>query len=113
MCDVSSPAHIDISLIICTRDRCAQLVPCLEAIRSIEFKGFWELIIVDNGSHDRTKGVVQEFADTASLPVIYPFEPAPGLGNARNAGVRIAHGAIVAFTDDDCYPAPDFLTCVS
>jgi GT2 family glycosyltransferase len=57
--------------------------------------------------------VVQEFTDTASLPVIYTFEVTPGLGNARNAGIRIAQGAIVAFTDDDCYPAPDFLTCVS
>lgn len=113
MCHASSLAQIDISLIICTRDRCAQLVRCLEAIRCIEFKGSWELIIVDNGSHDRTKAVVQEFSNTASLPVIYTFEATPGLGNARNTGLRIARGAIVAFTDDDCYPAPDFLTCVS
>jgi|SRR5580692_1801639 glycosyltransferase involved in cell wall biosynthesis len=109
----SPAAHIDVSLIICTRDRCAQLVRCLEAIRRIEFEGSWELIIVDNGSHDRTKAVVQEFTDTASLPVIYVFEATSGLGNARNAGIRIAQGGILAFTDDDCYPAPDFLSCVS
>jgi GT2 family glycosyltransferase len=38
------------------------------------------------------------------------FEPKPGLGNARNAGVGIARGQLLAFTDDDCYPAPDFLS---
>ena len=106
-------SHIDISLIICTRDRCAQLVRCLEAIRRIEFERSWELIIVDNGSRDGTKAAVQEFTDIAVLPVIYTFEATPGLGNARNAGIRIARGGILAFTDDDCYPAPDFLSCVS
>ena len=104
---------MDISLIICTRNRCAQLVRCLETIRRIEFDGSWELIIVDNGSHDQTKAVVQQFTGTVAFPVTYTFEATPGLGNARNAGVRIAQGAIVAFTDDDCYPATDFLSCVS
>jgi GT2 family glycosyltransferase len=36
------------------------------------------------------------------------LEPRPGLGNGHNAGVAVAHGEIIAFTDDDCYPAPDF-----
>src|SRR5205085_1342954 len=37
-------------------------------------------------------------------------EVRPGLGNAHNAGWRSAQGKILAFTDDDCYPAPDFLS---
>jgi hypothetical protein len=67
------------------------------------------LIVVDNGSSDDTAATVREFAARACFPVRYVFEPKPGLGNARNSGVAMAGGAIVAFTDDDCYPAPDFL----
>jgi GT2 family glycosyltransferase len=36
----------------------------------------------------------------------------PGLGRARNLGWRTARGEVVSFTDDDCYPDPDFLTSV-
>jgi glycosyltransferase involved in cell wall biosynthesis len=39
----------------------------------------------------------------------YVAEPKRGLSNARNAGVRAASGDLIAFTDDDCYPAPNFL----
>jgi hypothetical protein len=67
------------------------------------------LIVVDNGSSDETAATIREFAARAGFPVRYVFEPKPGLGNARNSGVAMAGGAIVAFTDDDCYPAPDFL----
>jgi glycosyltransferase involved in cell wall biosynthesis len=101
---------MDISLIICTRDRCYQLVRCLESIRRIVFERPWEMIIVDNGSTDDTVTVVQEFISTGSVPVRYVYEPKRGLGNAHNTGLRIAVGEILAFTDDDCYPAPDFLS---
>lgn len=103
---------MDISLIICTRDRCQQVARCLESVRPITFEGAWELIIVDNGSSDDTAAIVQEFARTASVSVRYVYEPKPGLGNAHNAGVAIAGGEILAFTDDDCYPVPDFLNRV-
>jgi glycosyltransferase involved in cell wall biosynthesis len=99
-----------ISLIIATRDRCCQLARCLRSVRSISFERRWELIVVDNGSMDRTASVIREFIDSAPFPVRYLFEPKPGLGNAHNAGVAIARGTVLAFTDDDCYPAPDFLS---
>jgi cellulose synthase/poly-beta-1,6-N-acetylglucosamine synthase-like glycosyltransferase len=69
----------------------------------------WELIIVDNGSVDKTGSIVSEFTRAFSVPVIYLFEAKPGLGNAHNAALSIARGDILAFTDDDCYPAANFL----
>jgi len=102
----------DLSLIICTRNRCEQLVPCLEAIQRIEFERPWELIVVDNGSDDATALVVQEFIEVASFPVHHVPEPRLGLGNARNAGLAAARGEILAFTDDDCYPTAEFLSRV-
>ena len=101
--------RIDVSLIICTRNRCRQLSACLESVSRITFDRSWELILVDNGSVDKTANVINEFIETSSVPARYVFESVPGLGNAHNAGLRSARGEILAFTDDDCYPAEDFL----
>jgi glycosyltransferase involved in cell wall biosynthesis len=101
---------MDVSLIIATRDRCEKLARCLQSVRQISFERPWELIVVDNGSRDGTAAIVREFTNIAPIPARYVFEPKPGLGNAHNAGVRIARAQILAFTDDDCYPAPDFLS---
>src|SRR5215472_13694395 len=100
---------MDVSLVIGTRDRCEKLARCLQSVRQISFERPWELIVVDNGSTDGTAAIAREFATIAPIPVRYVFEPKPGLGNAHNAGVEVACGEILAFTDDDCYPTPDFL----
>jgi glycosyltransferase involved in cell wall biosynthesis len=103
---------MDVSLIICTRNRSKQLARCLEAVRAISFARPWELIVVDNGSTDETADALRQFASTAAVPTHCVFEPKKGLGNAHNAGLKVARGEILAFTDDDCYPAGDFLTCI-
>jgi glycosyltransferase involved in cell wall biosynthesis len=101
--------ELEVSLIIGTRNRCQQLGLCIEAVLGMEFTRRWELIIVDNGSTDETASIVQNLIATAPFPVTYVSETRQGLGNAHNAGLAIAKGTIVAFTDDDCYPAPDYL----
>lgn len=105
-------ASVDITLIICSRNRCEQLARCLQSVARIKFKGSWELVIVDNGSVDATHATVKEFSHGSNITVNYLFEPAPGLANGHNSAVRSAHGTILAFTDDDCYPADDFLSQV-
>jgi len=101
---------MDISLIICTRDRCQQLVRSLQSVRNITFERPWELIVVDNGSADDTAATIRQFIDSAEVSAVYVFEPKLGKSNALNTAVGIAHGKILAFTDDDCYTAPDFLS---
>jgi len=103
---------MNISLIIATRDRCQQLARCLESVEHLEFGRPWELIVVDNGSTDATAAVIEQFRDKVPVPLHYVLELEPGLGNAHNAGLRVARGEILAFTDDDCYPEIDFLTRV-
>lgn len=103
-------AGVTLSVVICTRNRAAQLQRCLETFRNLQSNAQWELILVDNGSTDDTAKVVEQFKQRAPFPVHPVFEGRPGLGRARNAGWRIASGAIIAFTDDDCYPAPDYLS---
>lgn len=101
---------MDISLIICTRNRSRKLARHLEFVRRITFERCWEIVIVDNGSTDETANVVREFSRTASAPVSFAVEPRPGKSNALNTALGIAEGEIIVFTDDDCYPAQDFLS---
>ena len=103
---------MDISLIICTRDRYHQLARCLKLVRRITFDRPWELIIVDNGSTDDTAEVVRNFIKTADIRTICLFELKRGKSNGLNSALEMATGQILAFTDDDCYPAPDFLSQV-
>jgi glycosyltransferase involved in cell wall biosynthesis len=100
---------MDISLIICTRDRHQKLARCLESIRHITYERPWELIIVDNGSTDDTAAVIGEFTRGTSIQVVYLFEPKPGKTTGLNTALKVVQGKLLAFTDDDCYPAPDFL----
>ena len=101
---------MEISLIVCTRDRCRKLACHLESLRRITFDRPWEIIIVDNGSVDPTAIVVREFVRNAPVPVTCLFNPTPGKSNSLNQALGIAKGQIIAFTDDDCYPAQDFLS---
>jgi glycosyltransferase involved in cell wall biosynthesis len=98
-----------ISLIVCTRNRCSSLRDCLEYVRRLESPGDWELVIVDNASTDQTADLLKTFVENIPFGVRLVFEPIPGLGRARNAGVAKASGEIIAFTDDDCYVSSDFL----
>jgi glycosyltransferase involved in cell wall biosynthesis len=99
----------DVSLVMCTRNRALFLPLALAHCARIVSARRWELVIVDNGSTDATARVVCEFRRESDITVRPVFEASPGLGRARNAGWVHAAGSIVAFTDDDCYPSPDFI----
>lgn len=105
-------SSVDLSLVVTTRNRAERLPDTLEQLSGIRSDRKWELILVDNGSTDETASVIAEFSNQAPVPVQSPFEPEPGLGRALNAGVRQARGAVVATTDDDCYPRSDYVDAV-
>jgi GT2 family glycosyltransferase len=69
----------------------------------------WELIVVDNGSTDGTDAVLEEFSRSFGETLRVLHEPRLGLAHARNRGLSVASGEVVAFTDDDCYPARTWL----
>lgn len=99
-----------LSLIVCTRNRAARLPEWFEYLAKLEEPAqAWELVLVDNASSDATPQILQEFVRTAGIRARYAYAPLPGLGRARNAGIAAAEGDILAFTDDDCYPQPDYL----
>jgi len=102
-----------LSLIVCTRDRSGRLDAFFEALGRMRARAAWELVIVDNGSTDDTPVRLAVLAGSLGAPVTIVREPRPGLGRARNAGVTAARGALLAFTDDDCYPAVDYIDSVA
>ena len=103
------PPGIAVSLIVCTKDRAARLRPFFDNLGRIATRHPWELVIVDNGSRDGTAAILEAAARTAPFPLIAVHEPQPGLGRARNTGIRQARGRLLAFTDDDCYPRRDYI----
>jgi L-malate glycosyltransferase len=70
-------------------------------------KGGWKLVVVDNGSTDRTREIVESFA--TRLPLTYVYEPILGKSAALNTGLLSAAGDLVVFTDDDVLPRSDWL----
>jgi glycosyltransferase involved in cell wall biosynthesis len=102
----------DLSLVICTRNRAAQLAQTLKRVLAIRSRLAWELIVADNGSTDRTSAVVEECAAACDRPVQLIYKPVRGVSHARNAGWQSAKSDIVAYIDDDCYPAEDYLDAV-
>jgi GT2 family glycosyltransferase len=59
--------------------------------------------VIDNGSSDATQDVVAHFSAKVAQRVVYEYEGLPGLGRARNAGIRAATGDLLVFSDDDCF----------
>ncbi|MDY6937728.1 MAG: glycosyltransferase family A protein [Cyanobacteriota bacterium] len=65
---------------------------------------FYEIIVIDNRSDRDIKGVVDRFER-----VVYSYESCPGSYIARNRGLSIAKGEVIAFTDSDCIPESDWI----
>ena len=63
----------------------------------------FEVVVIDNASRDRTADVAR---DRGAIVVA---EPVPGRARARNRGVTAASAPLLAFTDADCRPRPDWL----
>lgn len=73
-----------------------------ESVRSVRAQtcGRWELFVVDDGSTDETRAVVEGFA-AEDARVSYVGRENGGQAAARNTGLRAARGDLVAFLDAD------------
>jgi glycosyltransferase involved in cell wall biosynthesis len=101
---------IDVTVIICTRNRPTQLAIVLDSACQLTIPVHlnWELIVVDNGSLDNADDVVVKY--TSRLPIRLIREDKAGLSNARNRGVAEAKGDYICWVDDDLVIDPAWLT---
>ena len=103
----------DISVCICTYNRCQGLRSALESVLGQQADGVrFEVIVVDNNSTDETKQVVDGFVRRGHSNLRYSFEGRQGLSHARNAAIAVARSPLVAFTDDDVPVARDWVSTI-
>jgi len=103
----------DITIIVPTYNRSASLARLLTSLR-MQRRGSvaHDVVVVDNASSDDTAAVVARFAASSSA-VRYIRETRRGAASARNAGIRVATGRILAFVDDDLRVAPNWVSSIA
>jgi glycosyltransferase involved in cell wall biosynthesis len=105
----STTERVPLTVVICTRQRPANLQRALQRIVALE-PAAAEVIVVDNAPEDdATAAVVDSFGGAVRRVV----EEVPGLSRARNCGLAAVGTTYVAFTDDDVEPDPAWVDVLS
>ena len=102
---------ITATVVLCTYNRHRSLANALNSIAAstVPESYEWEVLVVDNNSHDQTRDVIEDFCRRYPGRFRYLFEAQQGKSYALNAGIREARGDILAFTDDDVVVEPGWL----
>ena len=101
------PSMPVVSVIIPTYNRARYLREAVESVLAQTYTD-WELIVVDDGSTDETRRVVQSYV-SRDPRVFYRAQANRGEGAARNTGIQLARSRYVAFLDDDDLWLPEKL----
>ncbi|MDQ1730272.1 MAG: hypothetical protein QOK10_431 [Pseudonocardiales bacterium] len=112
--DTSSPAPDSqaqklppISVVVPTiASRMEELTRCCALLADQQYPDF-EVLVVDNRTGEHPPLILDEIPGAERIRII--CESRPGISAARNAGLAVARGEIVAFTDDDVQPDPSWL----
>jgi glycosyltransferase involved in cell wall biosynthesis len=103
---VTKPAP-EVSVVVATYNRVAFLAGLLEALEAQTVDV--EVVIADDGSTDGTWGWLEAIAATTALPVLaLRLEHTGGPSVPRNTAATRARGRLLAVTDDDCLPEPEW-----
>lgn len=84
------------------------LEECVKSVLDQDFSD-WEMILIDDGSTDRSGSLAESLANSDPRISCYHFENG-GLSVARNRGLEIAKGDLVMFMDSDDMLYPDALS---
>ena len=88
-------------MIVCVRDEERHLPRQLAALAAQTYAGTWELVVVDNGSTDRTVAIAEAWRDRLPAVRVVDASAVTGLNYARNRGAEAAVGDLLAFADGD------------
>ncbi|MBU0612350.1 glycosyltransferase [Patescibacteria group bacterium] len=98
-----------LSIIVPTRNRAKVLEKALDSIANQTLsKNLFEVIVVDNGSTDETKTMVDSFAGKIEN-LVYIYDDTPGLHIGRHRGLLASKSDILVYTDDDTEATPTWL----
>jgi len=105
---VNNNKTIFVSIVVPSFNEEKNIERCLKSIASLNYlKKFYEVILVDNGSTDKTVKIVETFKNVFKLTI--EIIPRVNVSALRNKGAKIAQGDIIAFLDADCTVAPNWL----
>ena len=104
----------DVAVVVATHNRCHLLRRLLDSLAATELgAGAVEVIVVDDASDDDTPAELATLMASFALPLrVLRLETQSGPAAARNVGWRATSAPLVAFTDDDCAPRPDWLAAL-
>lgn len=103
-----SPQVVKISIIIPALNEEKMIGRCLESLTKLVFaRDRFEVLVIDNGSRDRTLAIADSFKDRLNLKVLQ--QAGVRISALRNLGARAATGDILAFLDADCLAPADWL----
>ena len=97
------------SFIIPVYNRPEEVKELLSSFERQDFKGEYEIVIVEDGSSLTAKKVVESFNN---LPIKYFFKVNSGPGSSRNYGMLRAKGDYFVILDSDCLLPSTYLTAV-
>lgn len=106
---MESSAAFKFSLVLATVGRTSELQRFLEHLQGQSHQNF-ELIVVDQNDDDRLLPLLEPYG--CCFPIIH-CKSAIGLSLARNVGLQLTSGNVIAFPDDDCWYAEDLLERVA
>jgi glycosyltransferase involved in cell wall biosynthesis len=86
----------NVTVVIPTFNRREVIVQALQSVFAQSYRDF-EVVVVDDGSDDHTETGIANFGDR----VRYVFQDHSGPGRARNRGISLARGDLIAFLDSD------------
>ncbi len=93
-----------VSIVVGIRNEEKFIEECIESLLNLDYpRDFYEIIIVDGMSTDKTRDIVQRY------PVRLLLNERKNVAAARNLGVKNARGELIAFTDGDCKADPQWL----
>ena len=95
-------ANLSVSVVVPMHNEAENIGRCLEALLAQELLPL-EVIVVNNNSTDDSIAIVTGFASRfQKLELVLVSESKPGPAAARNKGIELARGDVIAFTDADC-----------
>lgn len=100
--------HPDFSIIVPSYNRPSEVADCVASLARQDYpRDQFEVIVVDDGSVVSPAACIEPFRGRLDVRIHRQTNAGPSV--ARNRGAHLARGRLLAFTDDDCRPDPDWL----